>query len=241
MTQKLREQISALCDHELPEGEHELLLRRFSVEKSLRLHWERYHLIGAAMPMIMERKKMVMVLLALGSNAEFKYPRFFQSAPFGPDSKGVLSDAFFDVAATLNPSPKTVALVGADAEFSNNVLTGARANAKKHGLQIVYDRSYPPNTVDYTPIIRAIQATNPDVVLLASYPPDSVGMVRAATELGLKTQLFGGANGSTQMRSETKTTCSQCGKDTTVPFRPTQGRPVFCRECFQQRRAMGAA
>ena len=51
----------------------------------------------------------------------------------------------------------------------------------------------------------------------------------------------GGANGATQMRSETKTTCSQCGKDTTVPFRPTQGRPVFCRECFQQRRAMGAA
>jgi len=49
MTQKLREQISALCDHELPEGEHELLLRRFAVEKSLRLHWERYHLIGSAM------------------------------------------------------------------------------------------------------------------------------------------------------------------------------------------------
>jgi sigma-E factor negative regulatory protein RseA len=49
MTQKLREQISALCDHELPEGEHELLLRRFTVEKSLRLHWERYHLIGSAM------------------------------------------------------------------------------------------------------------------------------------------------------------------------------------------------
>lgn len=46
----------------------------------------------------------------------------------------------------------------------------------------------------------------------------------------------GGGGG--QMRSETKTTCSQCGKETTVPFRPTQGRPVFCRECFQQRRSM---
>src|SRR5262249_9534348 len=90
-------------------------------------------------------------------------------------------------------APRTVALVGADAEFSNNVLTGARANAKKFGLQIVYDRSYPPATVDYSPIVRAIQATNPDVVLLASYPPDSVGMVRAAAEIGLKTQLFGGA------------------------------------------------
>src|SRR6186713_3374243 len=39
-------------------------------------------------------------------------------------------------------------------------------------------------------------------------------------------------------RVETTTTCSQCGKETTVPFRPTQGRPVFCKECFQQRRAV---
>ncbi len=37
-------------------------------------------------------------------------------------------------------------------------------------------------------------------------------------------------------RSETTTVCSQCGKETTVPFKPTQGRPVYCRECFQQRR-----
>jgi branched-chain amino acid transport system substrate-binding protein len=151
------------------------------------------NLIVAAMPLIIERKKLVMVLLALGSNSEFKYSRYFQSAAFGPDSKGVLSNNFFEVAKTLQPEPKTVALVGADAEFSNNVLIGARANAKKFNLRIVYDRSYPPATVDYTPIVRAIQATNPDVVLLASYPPDSVGMVRAATEVGLKAQLFGGA------------------------------------------------
>jgi CxxC-x17-CxxC domain-containing protein len=41
-------------------------------------------------------------------------------------------------------------------------------------------------------------------------------------------------------RAETKATCSQCGKETTVPFRPTQGRPVYCRECFQQRRSLGS-
>ena len=40
---------------------------------------------------------------------------------------------------------------------------------------------------------------------------------------------------------ETRTVCSQCGKETTVPFRPTQGRPVFCRECFQQRRQAASA
>jgi len=40
----------------------------------------------------------------------------------------------------------------------------------------------------------------------------------------------------TRERVETQTECSACGKQTTVPFRPTQGRPVFCRECFQQRK-----
>ena len=151
------------------------------------------NLIVAAMPLIIERKKLVMVLLALGSNAEFKYSRYFQSAPFGPDSKGVLSHNFFEVAKTIKPEPRTVALVGADAEFSNNVLIGARENAKRYNLRVVYDRSYPPATVDFSPIVRAIQAANPDVVLLASYPPDSVGFVRSATEIGLKAQLFGGA------------------------------------------------
>ena len=150
------------------------------------------NLIVAAMPQIIQRNRMVMVLLALTSNAEFKYPRYFQNAPFGSDTK-LLSRNFFEVARGIRPAPQTVALVGADAEFSNNVLRGARESAKEYDLKIVYDRTYPPGTVDYTPIVRAIQATSPDVVLVASYPPDSVGIVRAATEIGLKTQLFGGA------------------------------------------------
>ena len=40
-------------------------------------------------------------------------------------------------------------------------------------------------------------------------------------------------------RVETQTACSECGKVTTVPFRPTQGRPVYCRECFQSRKFAG--
>jgi CxxC-x17-CxxC domain-containing protein len=36
-------------------------------------------------------------------------------------------------------------------------------------------------------------------------------------------------------RIETTTNCSQCGKKTTVPFKPTQGRPVLCRDCFQNK------
>src|SRR5260370_41348929 len=60
------------------------------------------------------------------------------------------------------------------------------------GLKVVYDRSYPPNTVYYSPIVCSIQATNPDVVFVASYPPDAGGIVRAASEIGLSPKMFGG-------------------------------------------------
>ncbi|MBI1873979.1 MAG: zinc-ribbon domain containing protein [Acidobacteria bacterium] len=50
----------------------------------------------------------------------------------------------------------------------------------------------------------------------------------------------GAGSAPVRERVETHTVCSACGKETTVPFRPTQGRPVFCRECFQQRKFVGA-
>jgi CxxC-x17-CxxC domain-containing protein len=42
-------------------------------------------------------------------------------------------------------------------------------------------------------------------------------------------------HGGSRVRPETRINCSQCGEATTVPFMPTQGRPVLCRSCFQQR------
>ncbi len=44
-----------------------------------------------------------------------------------------------------------------------------------------------------------------------------------------------------RVRVETQAVCSQCGKETTVPFRPTQGRPIFCRECFREKRQAASA
>jgi CxxC-x17-CxxC domain-containing protein len=54
------------------------------------------------------------------------------------------------------------------------------------------------------------------------------------------------ANGATTAaalplsRTETRTECSACGIETTVPFKPTQGRPVLCRQCFQLKRVPSA-
>jgi branched-chain amino acid transport system substrate-binding protein len=148
------------------------------------------NLTAPAMPIIMRQGMVFMSLFALGANEQFNYDRYFQIMPAGPEPKEDWSRPFIKLAT--DNGLQTIALVGADAEFSQNAIEGARTNAEAAGLEIVYDESYPPNTADFTPIIRAIQATNPDVVFVGSYPPDSAGMVRAANELGLQTKLFGG-------------------------------------------------
>jgi branched-chain amino acid transport system substrate-binding protein len=147
---------------------------------------------AAAMPVIVQRKRLFMSLFALAVNEQFKYDRYFQIQPNGPNAKLEFSKGFLELAMGLDPKPKTIAMVGADAEYSHLALEGARQNAKKHGLRIVYDRTYPPPTIDFLPIIRGIKAANPDIVFLASYPPDSAGLIRAAHEVGIKAQMFGG-------------------------------------------------
>jgi branched-chain amino acid transport system substrate-binding protein len=150
------------------------------------------NLIAPAMPIVMERGLVFMGLFGLAVNEKFNYDNYFQIMPAGPNPMTDWSKGFFEVAMAQEPPPKTIALIGADAEFARNAVKGARENAKNLGLEIVYDESYPPRTADYTPIINAIQARNPDIVYVGSYPPDSVGMVKAATEVGLNVRLFGG-------------------------------------------------
>jgi branched-chain amino acid transport system substrate-binding protein len=54
------------------------------------------------------------------------------------------------------------------------------------------DQKYPPSTTDFAPIIHAVAALNPDIVYVAAYPPDSVGIIRAANESNLTPKMFGG-------------------------------------------------
>jgi branched-chain amino acid transport system substrate-binding protein len=148
--------------------------------------------IAPAMPIIIQRKKNFVALLGLAVNSEFNYDNYFCMIPSGPDPKPAFTKGFFDVAIAQNPKPQSVAIVSADQEFSRNAAEGARENAKKAGLKVVYDKNYPPATTDFAPIVRAIQATNPDLVNVNSYPPDSVGMVRAVNEIGFKPKAIGG-------------------------------------------------
>lgn len=150
------------------------------------------NMLAPAMPLVMQRKKLFVGLLGLGVNSEFNYPNYFVMIPSGPDPKPAFTKGFFDVALAQATKPASVAIVAADAEFARNLADGARENAKKAGLNILYDKTYPPANTDFAPIVRAIAATNPDLVVIGSYPPDSVGMVRAVNELGFKPKMIGG-------------------------------------------------
>ncbi len=151
------------------------------------------NMLAPAMPVVMQRQKMFIGLLGLGVNSEFNYPNYFVMIPSGPDPKPSFTKGFIEIAMAQNPKPQTIAIVAADAEFARNAADGARVNANKVGLKIVYDKTYPPPTTDFAPIVRAIAATNPDVVVVCSYPPDSVGIVRSVNEIGFKPKLIGGA------------------------------------------------
>jgi branched-chain amino acid transport system substrate-binding protein len=115
---------------------------------------------------------------------------WFNNAPWNDAASWF--DGFFQAGDKLGA--KTIAFLAADQEFAQNLGNGARALAKQRGLKIVYEQNYPPTTVDFSSMIRAIRAAKPDLVFVASYPNDSVAIVRAVNEIGVGSgvMLFGG-------------------------------------------------
>jgi branched-chain amino acid transport system substrate-binding protein len=149
--------------------------------------------VAPAMPTIIQNKKMTISFTAIGINDKFKYDKYFSMVSVGPEGVNAFSIGFFDLAAQQKPKPQTVAILAADAEFAQGAAQGAREEIKKHGFTVVYDKSYPPSTTDFAPVVRAVQATNPDILFIGAYPPDNVGIIRAANEIGLSPKMVGGA------------------------------------------------
>ncbi|HEV2623692.1 MAG TPA: amino acid ABC transporter substrate-binding protein [Xanthobacteraceae bacterium] len=180
-------------DQTNPSNENTIYTKLIAVDKvDLLLGPYGTNQISAALPVLSPHNLTTIGILGTAANAEAHYKNYFSMIPLGPDPKREFSRGFFELAAAQSPRPNTVAIVGADAEFGKNATDGARENAKAVGLTIVYDERYPPGITDLTPVVRAIKAHNPDVVFVGAYPPDSVGFVRAANEVGLVPKMIGG-------------------------------------------------
>jgi branched-chain amino acid transport system substrate-binding protein len=142
------------------------------------------------MPLVKQRGLLLMGNFAFQANHSLHHDRYFNNAPWNDAASW--SDGFFKLGNSVGA--KTVAFLAADQEFAQNLASGAKVIAKDLGLTTVYEQNYPPATVDFSSMIRAIRAVKPDMVFVMSYPSDSVAIIRAVNEIGVgdSVKLFGG-------------------------------------------------
>jgi branched-chain amino acid transport system substrate-binding protein len=142
------------------------------------------------MPMVKQRGLLLIGNFSFQVNSKIGHDMWFNNAPWGPPDSWAAS--FLDIGQKAGG--KSMALLAADQEFAQNLAKTAREVAAKRNLPIVFDQAYPPNTVEFSSIIRALKATKPDIVYVASYPPDSAGILRAVNEIGVgdSVEVFGG-------------------------------------------------
>ncbi|MBR0756627.1 amino acid ABC transporter substrate-binding protein [Bradyrhizobium jicamae] len=142
------------------------------------------------MPLVKQRGLLLIGNFSFQVNSKVGHDMWFNNAPWGPADSWAAS--FLDIGQKAGG--KSMALLSADQEFAQNLAKTAREVAGKRSLPVVFDQSYPPNTVEFSSIIRGLKATKPDIVYVASYPPDSAGILRAVNEIGIggSVKLFGG-------------------------------------------------
>src|SRR4029077_10569964 len=143
------------------------------------------------MPLVKQRGMLLIGNFSFQVNSKINHDMWFNNAPWGPADSWAA--AFLGLGQKAGG--KTVALLSADQEFAQNLITTARDVAKKMNLPVVFDQTYPPSTAEFSSIIRALNAAKPDIVYVASYPPDSAAILRAINEIGVgdNVKIFGGA------------------------------------------------
>ncbi|MGE0287354.1 MAG: amino acid ABC transporter substrate-binding protein [Bradyrhizobium sp.] len=142
------------------------------------------------MPMVKQRGRLLIGNFSFQVNSKIGHDMWFNNAPWGPPDSWASS--FLDIGQKAGG--KSIALLAADQEFAQNLAKTAREVAGKRDMKVVFDQAYPPNTVEFSSIIRALKAAKPDIVYVASYPPDSAGILRAVNEIGVgdNVKVFGG-------------------------------------------------
>jgi branched-chain amino acid transport system substrate-binding protein len=149
--------------------------------------------VAPAMPLIIERERFFLGLMALAVNATFHYPRYFTMIPTGPHPNTALTQGFFEIARQQNPKPETVAILVADAPFSRSPVEGAKENLAQQGMRVISEAKYPLSATDFRPYVEDLKRISPDVVFLCSYINDSVGLIKAINAVALSPKVVGGA------------------------------------------------
>ncbi len=95
-----------------------------------------------------------------------------------------------DMMRSLQPPPKTVALLFADDAFDVSVADGTRGKLKAAGFDIVMDERYSSNASDFSSLLSQIKSRNVDVVLVAGHETEILNFVRQAKSLAVAPKLY---------------------------------------------------
>jgi len=145
---------------------------------------------AAIMPMVKQRELLLMGNFSFQVNKTVKHDMWFNNAPWNDAASWF--EGFIETGKKAGA--KTIAILAEDQEFAQNLAAGTRDLTKKHNLKVVFDQNFPPTTTDYSSLVRAIRQANADIVFVASYPNNSVAIVRAVNEIGIgkNVKMFGG-------------------------------------------------
>src|SRR5215217_2526368 len=109
------------------------------------------------MPMVKQRGLLLIGNFSFQVNSKVGHDMWFNNAPWGPADSWAAT--FLDLGQKAGG--KTIALLAADQEFAQNLAKTAREVATKLGMQIVFDQAYPPSTVEFSGILRALRLPSP--------------------------------------------------------------------------------
>ncbi len=142
------------------------------------------------MPLVKRRDLLLIGNFALDVNAGMRHDKYFNNMPVA--SGRDWGAPFLEISAKLGANK--IAILAADAEFAQTLAVGVRALLEERGMDVVYDQNYPPNTVDFSSVMRAIRAKRPEAVFIASYPSGSAAIIRSLGEIGVgnSVKLIGG-------------------------------------------------
>lgn len=111
----------------------------------------------------------------------------FSMIPTGVKPNVSLAESFFK-SASRNSS---VAIIAADAELTRNSVAGARENIIQNSQRIIFEYNYSLTTHDFLPLAEELRDLNPDVVYIAAYSSDALGVMKAINEVGFHPKKLG--------------------------------------------------
>jgi branched-chain amino acid transport system substrate-binding protein len=168
---------------------------------------------------VVERLKVPMVEGNGAAQSIFSQGFKYTFAVLAPGTKYL--QGILEMAQTLKPKPKTIAIATANDAFSVEVGGGAAAYATAHGMSVIYNNKYPANTTDVSAVVSAIKALNPDIILNGGHLDEALLLQRTFKEQNVNAKIFGYSVGP-----DTPDFRKTLGKDANWVFGGTQWSPT---------------